>query len=108
MPKAVGQSSQMLSATMLHMATIGVRELRQNASVYLNRVIEGEVIEVSVRGKTVARIVPVAETAWDRMVAEGLVRPPAEGTNLLDLRPIKSETGILPSEVLRKMREDER
>ena len=93
---------------MLHMDTIGVRELLQTASVYLNRVMNGEVIEVSVRGKTIARIVPVAESAWDRMVAEGWVRPPDEGMNLLDLRPIKSETGILPSDVLRDMRKDER
>lgn len=52
------------------MTKIGVRELRQNASAYLARVQEGEVIEVTSRGKTVARIVPVVETLWeDRLTA---------------------------------------
>ena len=40
---------------------IGVRELRQNLSKYLRRVKDGEVLDVSERGRVVARLVPLAE-----------------------------------------------
>ena len=37
------------------MARIGIRELRQNASEYVRRAEKGEVIEVTDRGRPVAR-----------------------------------------------------
>ena len=37
---------------------VGVRELRQNLSKYLERVKEGETLTVTERGKEVARLVP--------------------------------------------------
>ncbi len=41
--------------------TVGVRELRQNLSKYLVRVKAGEVLDVSERGRVVARLVPRSE-----------------------------------------------
>lgn len=72
---------------MCHMSKVGVRELRQNASVYLARVQQGEVVEVSIRGKVVARLVPAIDSEWDRLVAEGYVRPPTND-RLEDLEPL--------------------
>jgi prevent-host-death family protein len=44
---------------MTHMASIvGVRELRQNLSKYLARVKQGEDLDVTERGRVVARLVP--------------------------------------------------
>src|SRR5437870_1385634 len=40
---------------------VGVRELRQNLSVYLRRVKTGEALEVTERGHVVARLVPARE-----------------------------------------------
>lgn len=40
------------------METIGVRELRQHASRYLARVANGESLEVTDRGRPVARLIP--------------------------------------------------
>ena len=53
----------------------GVRELRQNLSVYLRRVREGETLEVTERGRAVARLtpLPVGQGVLDRMIAEGRV-----------------------------------
>lgn len=86
-----------------------MRELRQNASVYLARVQKGEVIEVTSRGRTVARIVPPTETLWDKMMAEGHIRPPLEGApRLEDIEPAPNETGVVLSEELQRMREHER
>ena len=91
------------------MAKIGVRELRQNASVYLARVQEGEVIEVSVRGKSVARIVPALDHLWERLLSEGRIRPPLPGARLEDIEPV-AVSGVVetPTDVLRSVREAER
>ena len=42
------------------MKSIGVRELRQRASEYLREVEQGRTLEVTARGRPVARLVPVA------------------------------------------------
>lgn len=52
------------------MSTVGVRELRQNASEILREVEAGEPATVTVAGRPVAQIVPIrAErwTTWERI-----------------------------------------
>jgi prevent-host-death family protein len=90
------------------MIKAGIRELRQNASVLIRRVIEGETIEVTERGRPVARIVPLhGRSVLDQMVAEG--RATAARGDLLDLKPFPSVSGKRPlSEVLADLRADER
>ena len=69
---------------MTHMeGEVSVRELRQNLSVYLRRVREGETLAVLSRGERVAVLAPVAGASrLDRLVAEGLVTPaPAAWTD---------------------------
>lgn len=90
---------------MLHMATIGVRELRQNASVYLAMVQRGEVVEVSVRGKVVAKLVPAVEDQWERLVANGQVRLPTHDL-FEDVEPV--DLGVSLTDELMVAREDER
>jgi len=55
------------------MERIGVRELRQHASRYLDRVKSGETVEVTERGRLVALLVPPepARNARERLIAEG-------------------------------------
>jgi prevent-host-death family protein len=43
------------------MERVGVRELRQNLSVYLRRVQEGEALEVTERGRPVALLGPLED-----------------------------------------------
>lgn len=90
------------------MARAGIRELRQNASALIRRVIAGETIEVTERGRPVARIVPLhGRSVLDQMVAEGRATP-AHG-DLLDVRPLPSLSGKRPlSDVLAELRNDER
>ncbi len=60
---------------------VGVRELRNNLSRYLERVREGEELVVTDRGRAVARLLPIAgERAIDRLVREGAVTPPRRPT----------------------------
>jgi prevent-host-death family protein len=91
------------------MASIGVRELRQRASELLRRVEQGETIEVTDRGRRVAILSPPPDgSPLDRMRALGEIEP-AKG-NLDDLpAPLVLARGIeRPSEVLRRLRQDER
>jgi prevent-host-death family protein len=47
-----------------HMSeSVGVRELRQNLSKYLDRVKEGEALVVTERGRQVARLIPAGAGA---------------------------------------------
>jgi len=92
------------------MKSIGIRELRQDASKYLRLVEAGEVIEVTDRGRPVARLVPIPreETVIERLIREGRATP-AKGS-LADLPPPLPPLPGQPtlSEILAEMREDER
>lgn len=59
------------------MEAVGIRELRQNLSVYLKRVTEGgETFEVTDHGKPVALLSPRKGEDWyQAMVAAGRIRP---------------------------------
>lgn len=91
-------------------ARVGVRELRQNLSVYLRRVERGETLDVTDRGRTVARLgpLPAAESgALERLVAEHRARPAAGEIGALP-QPIELASGGSVSDALVRMREDER
>ncbi len=56
--------------------TIGVRDLRQNASTYLDRVAAGEVFEITNWGRPVARLIPLdTDQDWADLIAAGEVTP---------------------------------
>ena len=60
------------------MDEIGVKRLKNDLSEVLRRVAAGEHVRVTVRGRVVAELVPVAEkgtSALDRAVAAGRVTP---------------------------------
>jgi prevent-host-death family protein len=90
------------------MERIGVRELRQHASRYLARVRAGETIEVTDRGRPVARLVPVGEPTWDDLIAAGIVTPPEESlTDLREIGPFPRDPSLpLPSESVSEGREE--
>ena len=58
------------------MERIGVRELNQNTSQVLARVANGETLEVTERGRPIARLVPIdgGLSLLDRLVAGGAGR----------------------------------
>ena len=70
---------------------VGVRELRDNLSRYLERVRAGEEMVVTDRGRAIARVLPVgAERALDRLIAEGVVTA-ARTPKRRARRPIKAQ-----------------
>jgi len=94
------------------MASVGLREFKQNASAVLRRVKAGESIDVTERGQPVARIVPIRPmNRLDQLVAEGKATR-AEGslTEWLKEHPPTPTPPGMPtaSEILAEMRADER
>lgn len=64
------------SDTMCYMDRIGVRELRQHATRYLDRVAAGEVLEITNQGRPIARLVPIAlDQEWAELINAGEVAP---------------------------------
>ena len=55
-------------AIIFGMTTVGLRELRQDASDLVRRVENGEEIEITVAGRLAARLVPAAPRRWQRWV----------------------------------------
>ena len=90
------------------MEKVGVRELRQNASAVLRRVAAGEVIEVTDRGRAVARIVPMHEASrLEQLLAEG--RASGATGDLLNVKPVPRIAGKpVLSKILADTRADER
>ncbi len=72
------------------MTRIGVRELRQHASRYLERVKAGEVVEITDRGKLVALLVPPtpAATVRDELIASGRLLPAKGAFHLPERRKV--------------------
>ncbi len=60
------------------MGTVGLRELRQEASELVRRVQRGEAIDITVSGRLAARLVPVRPQRWQSWsdVAECFVGRP--------------------------------
>jgi prevent-host-death family protein len=88
------------------MERIGVRELRQHASRYLERVARGEELEVTDRGRPVAHLVPVRADPWEAMVASGRVTLAVDPAEVTDEPP--GDYAVEPSAVLAAMRSEER
>ena len=87
--------------------TVGVRELRQNLSVYLDRVKKGEALTVTEHGAAVAilRPLPTAPTVLARLVAEGRATAPTRSVDNLP-RPLTVRLEKPLSEILDDMRDE--
>lgn len=55
--------------------SVGVRELRQNASKVLDQVKDGAIIEITEHGVPVARILPITKSLYDEYIESGLIKP---------------------------------
>jgi prevent-host-death family protein len=90
------------------MDRVGVRELRQNLSVYLRRVRRGESLEVTERGQPVAVLQPIVapDDGFARLAARRIPLRRGAG-NLADLPPPAKITLDRPlADVLEELRED--
>ena len=91
-----------------HRPRVGVRELRQNLSVYLDRVKRGESLAVTEHNQVVAMLKPApAMNAVERLVAEGRATAPTRSiAELLSKPPLRLRLKKPLSRILDEMRED--
>lgn len=91
------------------MDSVGVRELRQNLSVYLRQVKEGQSFAVTERGREVARLTPSgpADSPLARLVAErGATMPRADLLALSAHSTLPPAEGPPVEQVLDELREE--
>lgn len=90
------------------MAEVGIRALKQNASAVVKRVVAGEPVTITDRGRPVARMVPLETSRLEALIASGLARPPLRPLSELPV-PVRVQPGRPgASEALEDMREAER
>ena len=100
-----------MSETESRPARVGVRELRQNLSVYLDRVKAGETLVVTEHGEPVARLGPPARLSIiEQMIADGRAAPAKHDHRMAAMPPPMpiDYHGPTASEILQQMRDEER
>ena len=89
---------------------VGVRELRQNLSVYLRRIAQGETLRVTEHGHPVALLTPIpnsGDPVLDDREAQGLLERPKVRRRPVP-RPVPREPGEPTlSEILQQMRDED-
>jgi prevent-host-death family protein len=90
---------------------VGVRELRQNLSVYLARVKEGETLEVTEHGQPVAQLGPrptAPLSIIDQMVADGRATPATFDHRKIPPPPkMEDPSGRTLTQILLEMRDED-
>ena len=87
------------------MDTVGIRELKQNASAVVARVRQGATITVTDRGRPAALLTPIPGSRIEQLTASGRLRPAA--LSFEDLAAPAPHDKPL-SETLQQMRRAER
>ena len=94
--------------TVVAIESVGVRDLRQNASKVLDQVKDGAILEITEHGAPVARILPITKSLYDEYIESGLIKPARNP----DWRPTKNPAKIIgkktSTEILMEMRAEER
>jgi prevent-host-death family protein len=90
------------------MERIGIRELQQHASSWIRRAAAGETLEVTDRGRPVARLTPLPpDTGIRTLEAAGLIHRGRRDLRNLEPVPAKPDTTSI-SGALDALRHDER
>ena len=110
-PKASSAAKKLVKKSAPKVVTIesvGVRELRQNASKVLDQVKDGAIIEITEHGVPVARISPITKSLYEEYIESGLIKPARNP----DWRPhpgrVKMTGSKTSTQVLMEMRAEER
>lgn len=94
-------------AKVLKVQTIGVRELRQDASQILRKVESGSVYEVTNHGVAIARIIPIQPSSYEALLEAGLITP-GLGISALKRGKLLKLPGKRPAtNALMKLRDEE-
>jgi antitoxin (DNA-binding transcriptional repressor) of toxin-antitoxin stability system len=74
---------------------IGIRELRQHASVYVDLVERGYTVDITNRGRLVAQMIPVRdpESPLERWIAKGVIGRAEDEGSVLEVDPYAGAGG---------------
>ena len=89
---------------------IGIRELRQHASVYVDLVERGYTVDITNRGRLVAQMVPVRdpESPLERWIAKGVIERAEDDGSVLEIEPYLGPAGgPTAGDALGRLRADE-
>jgi prevent-host-death family protein len=90
---------------------IGIRELRQHASIYVDMAERGYTVDITNRGRLVAQLVPVRlpNSPLERWIAAGVIDRAEESGSILDIDPYPGtpQGQHTANEVLEQTREEE-
>jgi prevent-host-death family protein len=86
---------------------IPIRTLNQDTAGVLARVEGGEVVEITNRGRPIARIVPIAADSLADLVAAGIVLPPTV-TGPIPVPDVAAPPGAESGELISTLRDEER
>lgn len=91
------------------MTSVGIRELRQRASELLRLVEQGEIVEITDRGRPVARLTPLPTgTPLELMRAAGQIESASADLEDLPAPLVLPDDVESPSAVLARLRRDAR
>lgn len=90
---------------------IGIRELRQHASIYVDMAEKGYTVDITNRGRLVAQMVPARQpdSPLERWIARGVIQRAEESGSILDVDtyPAVATGQLTASGALEQMREEE-
>jgi len=90
---------------------IGIRELRQHASVYVDLVEKGETVDITNRGRLVAQMIPVRdpESPLERWIAKGVIERAEDDGSVLEIEAYPGTSGgqAVASQALERLRASE-
>jgi prevent-host-death family protein len=89
---------------------IGIRELRQHASVYVDLVERGYTVDITNRGRLVAQMIPVRDpdSPLERWIAKGVIERAEDDGSVLEIEPYtRTAGGATASEELGQLRASE-
>jgi antitoxin (DNA-binding transcriptional repressor) of toxin-antitoxin stability system len=91
---------------------IGIRELRQHASVYVDLAEKGYTVDITNRGRLVAQMVPARQpdSPLERWIARGVIQRAEESGGVLDVETYQAVPPghVTASEALEQLRDEER
>jgi prevent-host-death family protein len=89
---------------------IGIRELRQHASVYVDLVERGYTVDITNRGRLVAQMIPVRDpdSPLERWIAKGIIERAEDEGSVLEIEPYTGgASGASASDALGQLRAGE-
>ena len=90
---------------------IGIRELRQHASVYVDLVERGYTVDITNRGRLVAQMIPVRQpdSPLERWIAKGVIERAEDDGSVLEIEAYPGTSGgqASASQALERLRASE-